>query len=437
MSETGAVITVLFDATRLIARGAHSTPTGIDRVDLAYVDALRRTPGFALRLLRFDALGPRVIDAQHGERLLDAVLQRWQSPAATGDSKAYPAVRDWLQNEALTMRPARIIAAGARSKGLRAQMQPMLTRLRSTRLRREATPAPSVYLNTSHGQLYRPVVSRWLKNSGIPAVFFVHDLIPIDYPEYNRPREPARHEARLRVIAGHASQVLVNSLATQTALQRYLQSQQLRVPPISVLPLGVDDRPANTTATALQPARPYFVVLSTIEPRKNHQLLLNLWRRLVEQDADAAPRLVVIGRRGWQNETVFNLLDRCPALARHVIECGDLADHEVSQLIRGARAVLMPSFIEGYGLPVAEALALGTPVLASDIAAHREIGGDHVEYLDPLDGSGWLRAITDYASEASARRQHYLQALPRYQPIRWTAHLSAALPLLRDTTSLP
>src|SRR4029079_9804715 len=135
--------------------------------------------------------------------------------------------------------------------------------------------------------------------------------------------------------------------------------------------------------------RPYFVYLSTIEARKNHLLLLNLWRRLGGEFGDRAPRLVLVGQRGWETENVIDMLDRCPALRGLVIEHNALPDAAMVPLLKGARAMLLPSFAEGFGFPVVEALQLGIPALCSDIAALRETGGAVPEFLDPLDGPGW------------------------------------------------
>src|ERR1700710_674754 len=95
--------------------------------------------------------------------------------------------------------------------------------------------------------------------------------------------------------------------------------------------------------------RPYFLCVGTIEPRKNHLLLLHLWRRMVALHGNRAPRLLIVGKRGWENENVLDLLDRCPALRGHVIELGTVPDSKLTALLRGAQALLMPSFAEGFG----------------------------------------------------------------------------------------
>jgi len=104
---------------------------------------------------------------------------------------------------------------------------------------------------------------------------------------------------------------------------------------------------------------------------------------------------------------VLDMLDRCETLAPYVLEVQKLSSLELAQLIAGARALLAPSFDEGYGLPIVEALSLGTPVVASDCEAIREIAQGCARLLSPLDGKGWAaeieRLATDAAYFASAR----------------------------------
>ena len=113
---------------------------------------------------------------------------------------------------------------------------------------------------------------------------------------------------------------------------------------------------------------------------------------------------MLVGQRGWETENVVDMLERCPALRGTVIEHNTLPDAEMVRLLKGARALLLPSFAEGFGFPLIEAFGLGVPALCSDIPALRETGGEVPEYLDPLDGPGWRAAILDYAAPGSPRR---------------------------------
>ena len=137
------------------------------------------------------------------------------------------------------------------------------------------------------------------------------------------------------------------------------------------------------------------------------------------------------------------MLDRCPALRGVVVEHNVLSDTEMVRLLQAARALLLPSFAEGFGFPVIEGLALGVPALCSDIPALRETGGAVPEYLDPLDGPGWRGAILDYAAAASPRREAQLQRLVGWQPARWEDHFAmvrrfvSAAPAISDGCRRP
>lgn len=432
-------VPLYFDATRLLSRG-DATPTGIDRVDLAYVMALSADPKFDLRLITFDLFGARLLSREQAGELIARKSQQWHSTETSmvGPGPVFNRLAQWLASPQDTPRPALrapqpelVVSKG---EGLfQTALKTVRDFLRMQRLSARQSALPSVYVNTSHGRLYRKVVARWLQATQISAVFFVHDLIPIDFPEFNRPQEPARHAARLVIISRYARRVLVNSEATGAALADYLKGGQRRVPPISVLPLGVESRFTRIEGLAeVQAARPYFVVLGTIEPRKNHKLLLDCWSQWIAGGGAAVPRLVVLGKRGWENREVFRILDESATLASHVVECSGLSDVEVGALLRGARALLCPSWAEGFSLPVVEALALGTPVLASDIPVHREVGGSCAEYLNPSDPSAWLQALKDYAAEHSPRRQLQLERLPGFHAADWEAHFSKAKALLRE-----
>jgi len=118
---------------------------------------------------------------------------------------------------------------------------------------------------------------------------------------------------------------------------------------------------------------------------------------------------------------VLRTLERCRAFQGKVIVAHGLSSPALRRLIAHAKALLMPSFAEGFGLPVIEALAVGTPVIASDLPAHREIAGDLAIYRDPTDGPGWLAAICmfadGYGPAAEMRRR-----VAAYQPATWSQY---------------
>jgi glycosyltransferase involved in cell wall biosynthesis len=227
---------------------------------------------------------------------------------------------------------------------------------------------------------------------------YIHDLIPFDYPEYQTAGTAERFRVFLEELTAAPVRLLTNSTDTARRVTRH--AARMGWPIMEARPLvprltPCQQRPAavrQSVQRLLDEPRPYCVVIGTIEPRKNHLLLLHLWRDMARKGTP--PRLVLIGRRGWENEMIVDLLERSAVLAPHVIECGDLSDAETHALLGGARALLMPSFTEGLGLPLLEAGVMGVPAIVSDLPALREIGAPGTVYLDPLDGPAWRVAIT-------------------------------------------
>jgi glycosyltransferase involved in cell wall biosynthesis len=392
---------LLLDLSRLISRSLHPTPTGVDRVEMAYAQELL---GVCPDRLTFAAQS-----------------LAWQGRLPAGQARDFLArtARRWEQAE-----PA--------EGGFPDRLQSLSAALRLTpRPWGSCGDAGGVYLHLSPRGLERTALIRaFLQRERARYVPFVHDLIPLEFPEYARPGGAERCARNLATIRALADGVLVNSHATARALAPHLATARRPIP-IHVAPLAPSlPRPDR----AVEPARrPYFVMLGTIEPRKNHLLLLAIWRSLaLEFGPQAAPRLVLIGRRGWENENIIDVLDRGGIVRTVVEERGRLPDREVSALIAGARALLLPSFAEGFGLPVVEALSLGTPVITSDLPALREAGGSAAEYLDPLDGAAWRAAILDYAAPVSLRRARQLARIATWRAPSWSTHVAEVMQFLEE-----
>jgi glycosyltransferase involved in cell wall biosynthesis len=380
---------IWLDVARLAERACIGSLTGIDRVELAYAETLL-------------ALAP--------DRTRFVMMGRWPGrlsvlPAVATRSLISGIRRAWRDGRPGQCRGAAMRLLARAAAGPRAPADPS-----------------AIYLLVSHRHLHRQAaLAEALRRSRAAFVPLVHDLIPLEFPEYGRPGEADRHRARMATVAALADGIVVNSAATGAALTPFLPARQ----PVHVAPLGIPSPADGTEAEAGE--RPYFLCVGTIEPRKNHLLLLHLWRRLIAQYGDRPPRLVIVGGRGWENENVLDLLERCTVLRGHVTELGTVPDTRLASLLRGARALLMPSFAEGFGLPVAEALAHGTPVLCSDLPALREAGGDVPEYLDPLDTPAWQAAVQEYAAPLSPRRDAQLARLPNWRCSTWNEHVGSVL----------
>jgi len=368
---------LLLDVSRLIwRRWAGRQPTGIDRVCLAYLEHF----------------GPRA-QAVVQHRRFRGILGRRTSAAL-------------------------FQLLGRPEKAFRTKFAAMVfRRLRSANNRGN----DRLYLNLGHTGLDSDGFRKWVGKAAVRPVYFVHDLIPLTDPEFCRAGEADRHRARMRTVLSTAAGIIGNSEATLDELARFASAESLPCPPALAAWLGwtpIEPSPSRSPA----PGRPTFVTLGTIEARKNHLLLLNIWKGLVARMGADAPRLLIIGQRGWEAEQVFNILDRDAALRDHLIELNHCADRELANHLDSARALVFPSKAEGYGLPLIEALALGVPVIASDLPVFREIGQGVPLLLDPADETSWEAAIFDFAQPKSAARAAQLQRLAGFRPPTWDDH---------------
>jgi glycosyltransferase involved in cell wall biosynthesis len=232
----------------------------------------------------------------------------------------------------------------------------------------------------------------------LDVVAYIHDIIPIQFPEYIRPQQVGQFEQYLGEIVAAGGHFICNSADTAANLEAHIAEKGWTASVVATIrpKIGVTadsiPPPSPEIARLVETTSPYFVTVGTIEPRKNHLLLLHLWRHLATCGLEPVPHLHVVGRRGWENENIVDLLERSPAIRRHVTEHNELDDRNLFHLMKGAAAVLFPSFAEGLGLPLMEAAALGVPVIASDLPVFRELDLADITLLDPLDTPAWKRA---------------------------------------------
>ncbi len=419
--EDRATPSLAIDLTRLLKRQLYRAPTGIDRVEWAYADWLTRRHGgekpSARFFVRLPGLGFCEARPEAARRFIGKVAAFW---------------RGEIGRMTMGAASARFVAG-----------------LRPFRPAKQTGQKQTLFLVVSHLHLMRSAgLARFLDQSGFGLIAFVHDAIPIEFPQFVQQGGADKHRARLATVRNRAAAVIVNSQATKAVLENLWAGPGPR-PPVLAAPLGLSlpkkiARPHSLAQSVVQsvaqsvalPGRaaeaPYFLCAGTIEPRKNHRLLLDLWRDFAtSEDLNAqwrgsgSPALLFVGRRGWMNAELFAELDDPRARPAGIIERNDVSDQQLWQLMAGARAVLVPSFAEGFSLPVAEALALGVPVIASDLPAHREIGMGVPELLPADDRTQWREAILDFSHSGSTRRDEQIRRIRSWHRPAWEEHFDA------------
>jgi len=225
-----------------------------------------------------------------------------------------------------------------------------------------------------------------------PRVVTVHDLAFLVCPE--RAPGPLRRylSAIVPVQVAGAARVVAVSHSTRSDLIERLGTDPER---IAVVPNGVDDRffvasvPDGATRRRLGLPANYLLSVGTLEPRKNH-LTLFAALELLKSRVDLP--LVVAGSPGWEYEPILKAAERLRRNGR-VILLDYVSDDLLPGLYAGAASVIYPSWYEGFGLPVLEALAAGAPVVASDVPALREVAGDRAMFAPPSSPEALAEAI--------------------------------------------
>lgn len=404
----------LYDISRMVVRAAIDTPSGIDRVEHAWLAHLLDTQkdvAFLLTLKRKTAIMPR----SAGE-----MLRRWFAERDPKLLPLYSRLACKLGRDRRGLRHAFRRQAETEFFDI-AQDAPAFQAALRARF-----PQGGWYIN--HGQLFMtPPLMRALRAGGMQRMMMLHDTIPLDFPEFCISSSLGTTTELVELLATECELAVCNSRATETDLLRHAQRITGALPKCQIVSahLGMSEQQGETTTAGavppqIDPARPFFLILGTIEPRKNHAFLLDLWEDLAKRlPPQAMPQLVIAGRWGWMITEFRARLEAHPLYGKSVFVVEGPDDATVAALMQNARALLMPSFAEGYGLPVIEALVAGVRVIAPPFEVYREIAGDAPIYCPLGDVEAWGRAVT--ALSGPERLPPLSNAV---SPPRWPDHFA-------------
>ncbi len=254
-----------------------------------------------------------------------------------------------------------------------------------------------------------------------PLVFTVHDLTFLTHPEFHVP-ENRNHclLATLRALAKGATVVAVSE-ATAREVGRWfvLPEERLHVVHEAASTVFADLRGADLELARRRVAErfgldgPFVLSVGSLEPRKNIARLIEAYGGLDSEWRRRTP-LVLVGGGGWKREAVF--AGAWPDFVQHV---GAVEEDDLVALYNVASVVAYPSLVEGFGLPVVEAMACGTPVLTSNTSSLAEVGADAALCVDPLDVAAIRRGLEALLSDSSLRRRCRRAGLARAGEFSW------------------
>ena len=283
---------------------------------------------------------------------------------------------------------------------------------------------------------YPPAFFEMLPAQGIKFAILAHDLIPELFPEWAVRLNAENFRAWLRSSALAADVRFAVSKSTAADLSACLAALGRQIAPPVVLPIG------HVAAAAPDPAeqpleRPYVLLVSTIEIRKNHALMFRVWRRLLRDlPPGETPDLVFAGKIGWLTADLVQQLENPNRLDGKLKFIPAPSDGELAALYRNCLFTVFPSLYEGWGLPVTESLSFGKIVAASNRASIPEAGGGFCVYYDPENLEDAYRTIRQLIEEPARVRALEGRLAAGFNPPTWmntaTAILGTLAPLANE-----
>jgi len=305
------------------------------------------------------------------------------------------------------------------------------------------TPPPGSILITmglDWDQPYKETLFDLRKKHSVTVIACCYDLIPVLFPQYCVGEVAAYFKEYFAAVNWGASGVLCISRNSEKDYLELCRDSGWPSIPTCVMPLG-DNLPADkgevTTEVRQLRSQPIILFVSTIERRKNHQCLVQAYHLLRRTRPDLKlPKLVFVGMPGWGVGDLLKDIELDPLLKDHIVLLHHVSDAELLALYKVAMLCVYPSFYEGWGLPLGEALAMGKPVFSSDAGSLPEVGGDLIRYLSPFNPSAWAEAIREALENPAILEQQASRVAAGYRSREWKDTAEVVLNFAKECHAL-
>lgn len=276
-----------------------------------------------------------------------------------------------------------------------------------------------------------------LKKRGVRLAVFVHDIIPITDPQYCFGETVFMFMDYIGAYLQHADIIISSTQSTLDAIANLQRKLSMPVTPGYATWLGADfekqSRSEVVSEKAIEAAQAgnYVLMVGTIEPRKNHKLVLDAFDNQLFAEK---MNLIFAGKIGWNVEELQKRIDKHSKLNKQFFYLSGMNDTSIDYLYNNAFCVAFPTFNEGFGLPMIEAFERKTPVLASDIPVMREVGGENADYFDCHDWKSFANKLMNWMKDEQLYH-HMKEKLMQYEPLTWdqvTNNMWTALETLKN-----
>ncbi len=262
-----------------------------------------------------------------------------------------------------------------------------------------------------------------LKKQGARIIAHIYDIISVTHPQYCLERGVYNFMDFVGAHLQFADEIIVNAQATVDELTKLAQKLEIQLPLCHVVPLGADfgehktiqEGQVSEEIKKIVNDRPYILMVGTIEPRKNHKLVLEAYETGLKE---LGYNIVFAGYMGWDMENFEVELKAHPDYGRRIFHLARQSDQAIAYLYQNARFLAFCSYTEGFGLPLIEGIMRGTPVIASDIPVSREVAGDYCIWFPQDDARAFCNLVKHYQEN----EREYLEMKARlgeFQCITW------------------
>jgi len=250
------------------------------------------------------------------------------------------------------------------------------------------------------------------------AVVTIHDVSFLRFPEAAEERNRRYLTARIRATVARADAIITDSAFSGREIQELLGVPAAKIFPILLgLPAGWGRPPDDAVLAArraLGLARPYLLMVGTLEPRKNHALALAAFERLRDFGGD----LVFAGPRGWKYAPILERMRASPR-AERIRYLEYVPEDRLAALYAGAELLLLPSRYEGFGFPPLEAMACGTPAVVSAAGSLPEVAADGAELVDAFEPDAWAERLRAVLTDPARRAGLVVRGVARARRFSW------------------
>lgn len=281
------------------------------------------------------------------------------------------------------------------------------------------------------------ILQALVRESGVKVVAVCYDTIAWLFPHHMQDQGAvARFERYARFLVRDAALTICISQSARSDLMRFARAHALEPGPSTVMTMGADLNVASPVRPPQLPqdvaAQDFVLSVSTVQIRKNYQLLYNLWRRLAELRPCPVPPLVIAGARGWLSNDLLQVIAHDPLVKDRIHVLHGVDDAQLAWLYANCRFTLYPSLYEGWGVPIPEGFAFGKACIASDTSSMPEASQGLALHLDPLDFRAWYEALVHWLTDPGAVREAEQRVRASYRHVTWAEAGERIVDLARE-----